>query len=401
MPSLRKYFREHFEPVRWRDETIARQQKKLSQRQRRIRILDGRLRQLEDELDELRKHAQNRLEDDRLARIQAEASDREPSFRREMLSLRTQVHHTRAEDPKSRTALRQIPNKLRNYSIAMSHGIRTPQIHALWADLDSIDFSGLPDSFVLKSDGGAGGRGVFPLHRMSDNAFRIAGHTRDLTVTDIKDAIRAAAPGMVRPPFFAEEFVQSRGQVGPIPHDVKIYAFYGEIGQILLRSVAAHGSHDSVRYRYIWPDGSDLGTVSFDRARAIDPSVPIPSDLSDMLEVARHLSLCIGTPFVRVDVYDTANGATLGELTRAPGGEHNYRKAHDRQMGAMWLRARMQYEHDLMSGRPPGALYGDRPTRDFYRELGSTTSGPGAWPRESRPCADWCQRHVPVTPPAI
>src|SRR5699024_3418748 len=104
-----------------------------------------------------------------------------PSFRREILSLRTQTRHARMSDPDSRTPLRQIPNKLRNYQLAQSHGIRIPQILELCPDAGSIDLATMPDKFVLKSNGGAGGQGVFPLQRTAEDAFTIAGATRSFS----------------------------------------------------------------------------------------------------------------------------------------------------------------------------------------------------------------------------
>lgn|SRR5690625_562424 len=389
---LRSAIRQHVGPLRWRDRKIAEQQRQLKQRGKQINRLRQRVRRLESQLRDLREEDVARPESQRSADLQEKTLDSEPSFRREILSLRTQLRAARGQDPDSRTALRQIPHKLRNYRLAASHGIRTPNILGLWPDADSIDLTGLPEQFVLKSDGGAGGQGVFPLHRTASDEFTIAGSDRTYTQRELIDSIKSLRR-RARPPFFAEEYLVTKQQEGPIPEDVKIYAFYGEVGQILLRSVSEHGSHGATRYRFIWPDGSDLGKVSFDKkAPPIDPTVPIPPDLRAMVGVARHLSLCLGTPFIRVDVYDTPGRPTLGELTRVPGGEHRYRTSHDQEMGAMWLRARTRLEHDIMTGRPPGTIYGEEPAVDFYDQIDRVDAGPGSWPVTIRPCAQWCER---------
>lgn len=382
--SIRAALRQRLRPIRWRDRKLADQQMQLDHRHAEVDDLRHRLQIAEAKLAELEEFGGV------VPRADAGRTVK-PSFRREMLSLRAQVQHARSEDPRLETAVRQIPNKLRNYGLAASHGIRTPEILGLWPDVESIDLRGMPDRFVLKSDGGAGGQGVFPLQRSADDGFIIPGSTRPTSQDDLLASIRDMRRGKARPPFFAEEFLTAKRQEGPLPQDVKIYAFYGEIGQILLRSVSEPGSHDAIRYRFIWADGSDLGNVSFDdKAPPIDSAVPIPPQLDEMLELARHLSLAVGTPFIRVDVYDTPGGPTLGELTRAPGGQHKYRSSHDQRMGAMWLRARMRLERDTMRGRPPGAIYGEKPYSNFYEALGLTRSGPGSWPVTRRPCSEWC-----------
>lgn len=389
---LRARVRTRIPALRRRDEQLAELRTLLNRRTKQIRRLKERLSALEADLAAVERE---RADAQRETRRRARRENREASFRRQIVSLRNQVSTTAGEDPQSLTPSRQLPYKLRNYSLANSHGIRTPSLLALWPDVDAIDLRALPDRFVVKSDGGAGGRGVFPLERVGPDQFVTAGGGQTYTSATLKARIRELGD-RARPPFFAEAWLTARDQVGPLPHDVKIFAFYGEIGQILLRSVGTHGDDDSVRYRFLAADGTDLGNVSLASIAPIEATVPIPPDLEDMLDVARHLSRCTGTPFVRVDVYDTPDGSTLGELTRAPGGPHRYRPEHDRLMGEMWLRAQTRLELDLVRGRPPGAVYGDHPSIDHYRTAEvSGGNGPASWPTTVRPCAEWCVPHRP------
>lgn len=387
---LRAALRSRIPALRRRDERLAELQSVLNRRKKQIGRLTARVHTLEAELAAIE---QERVDTEREARRRARRENRDASFRRQILSLRNQVYSTADDDPQSLTASRQLPYKLRNYSLANSHGIGSPEILALWPDVAAIDLDSLPDRFVLKSDGGAGGRGVFPLERVGTDRFTIAGGGQSYTGATLKDRLHELGD-RARPPFFAEAWLTARDQVGSLPHDVKIFAFYGEIGQILLRSVGTHGDNDSVRYRFLAADGTDLGNVSLASIAPIAANVPIPAGLGALLDVARHLSRCTGTPFVRVDVYDTPGGPTLGELTRAPGGPHRYRPEHDRLMGEMWLRAQTRLELDLMHGRPPGAVYGDHPSVDHYPAVAASgESGPATWPTIVRPCTEWCQQH--------
>lgn len=383
---LRALVRAKIPALRRRDAKLAELQAQLGRRDRQLRRLKNRVSGLEEKLSTVEAEQAER---ERQERRRAARENREASFRRQILSLRNQVYTTTEDDPHALTAIRQLPFKLRNYSLANSHGIKTPDILALWARVDDIDLGSLPDRFVLKSDGGAGGRGVFPLERVGEDRYVTAGGGSRYSSTSLKERI-CELGDRARPPFFAEEWLAAHSQNGPLPQDVKIFAFYGEIGQILLRSVATHGDADSIRYRFLAADGTDLGKVSLASIAPIEDTVPVPADLTDMLEVARHLSRATGTPFVRVDVYDTPGGATLGELTRAPGGPHRYRRDHDRLMGEMWLRAQTRLDLDLVRGRPPGALYGAEARANHYHAV-DLADGPTSWPVTVRPCTEWCQ----------
>ncbi|SEE98479.1 ATP-grasp fold amidoligase family protein [Ruania alba] len=393
--TLKASLRAMIPAIRWRDEKlrelrvdISRRHRQVMRLRRTVQDLEVRVASLEREIEQ---GEERQLRRDKANRRQERENDRNPSFRREILSLRTRVQSAAHEDTDFVTALRQIPRKLRNYTLAQSHGVATPLILHRWPDIDSIDFSELPDDLVLKSDGGAGGQGVFPLHRIDDESYAIAGGSTTMSVADLRARLHEL-DRRARPPYFAEEFITARGQEGDIPQDVKIFAFYGEVGQILLRSVTSHGQADTVRYRFLWSDGKDLGNVSLQSTAPIDKGVPIPQNLEAMVEVARHLSLCIGTAFIRVDLYDTSDGPTLGEMTRAPGGAHKYRSEHDRLMGDMWLRAQTRLERDLILGRPAGALYGDHPTSNYYVGLGGQPAfAPATWPSTVRPCSEWCR----------
>ena len=52
------------------------------------------------------------------------------------------------------------------------------------------------------------------------------------------------------------------------------------------------------------------------RKEKADFTLPRPIHLSEMVEYARRLSAPF--PFVRVDLYDTADGVVFGELTFTP-----------------------------------------------------------------------------------
>ena len=163
-----------------------------------------------------------------------------------------------------------------------------------------------------------------------------------MTSAEIVERLSAAASAKrAWGPYFAEE-LPSQPEGGPIPDDVKIYAAYGRILQVLIRRVTEHGNESSVRYKYVTASGDDLGAIT--NTRALDATVPIPDTLHEMVEVAEHLSIAVGLPFCRIDLYNTTWGVFLGEITRTPGGAQTYILEHDRWMGEQWLLAQAELE---------------------------------------------------------
>lgn len=383
MQKAKTWLRSRIPAIARRDAIIQRQReqidrltRKVESRSAQIKALDRRLRQEQAQAQETR---------ERLLR-----STGRPSFRREVLSLRNAQRIVRTVDAEYLTPFSQIPHKLRNYHLAVSHGVRTPEVLAVWSSVEEIDLTAMPGEFVLKADGGAGGVSVFLLRRASSGVFESLDGSQRLTLAQIKARFVELGPRRARPPFFAEEVLDVHASAGAIPEDVKIYTAYGEVLQVMLRRVGTHRDPASIRYRYLTEDREDLGQA--DRFRTMDHDLPVPQGFDDMTGIARHLSRAAGVPFCRVDLYDTPGEPTLGEITRAPGGDHFYSRRHDRQMGAAVVAAQIRLEQDLVRGRPSGALFGTIAQPDPYGAvtLPPEISNPRDWPVHTIPCGRWC-----------
>lgn len=278
----------------------------------------------------------------------------------------------------------QIPFKLRNIALAQSHNVATPEVYRVWQTLNEIDLDGLPDEFVLKADGGAGGHAVLPLRRTAKGYERLGGNDT-FTLHELQQFFDNLG-NRARPPFFAEELLRQNSVDGPVPDDVKVYTFYGEPAQVLLMRVPDPSRrHRSVTQRYIDPTtGTGLGNVASDSN--YDPNIPAPTYLDEIIEVASHLSRATGLSFCRVDFYDTPNGPIFGEITRAPGGVPIYAHDHDAGMGNLWLDAKVRLNADLARGRPQGILWGEQPHQWHYEE----SHRAAAYARPVVACSQWC-----------
>ncbi|KXZ57289.1 hypothetical protein Bravens_01809 [Brevibacterium ravenspurgense] len=261
---------------------------------------------------------------------------RGPSFHRELQSYINYISIL-SNDPRYKShPLMKLGSKLAVYEIAKNAGVETPTVYGEWNNISDVDFSVIPDEFVLKSDGGSTSQGVLPLRRVSPDVYIRADGLKEFTQDEIVDhMLEAERKGVAYGRIFVEEFLHPAQGCNTIPDDVKIYMAYDQVLHVLLRSVDSHGNVYGNRSKYVDEHGECLGVVN--RGRTPDLSIPVPSSLPEMVSIAKRVSKSLRLPFVRVDLYDTTRGVVLGELTRAPGGEQKYILEHDQRMGRGWL----------------------------------------------------------------
>lgn len=311
------------------------------------------------------------------------------SFYKELESYKNLIDVVGANPTLDQHPLRGITHKLLMYAFAQSHGVRPPTVHRIWEDPKSMDLqqSELPERFVLKSNGGSSSRGVLPLQTLPGDRYRIIGGTRELTAEQVTGFFQEGRQtGEIYGPLFAEDLiVQSSSEM--LPDDVKIYAAYGQILQVMLRRVGTHGDPGGLAFRFVDAEGADLGPVFMGHAE--DRSIEIPADVGELVTAARHLSRATGLPFARVDLYSSVDGVVFGEITRAPGGEQMFTMDHDRLLGTQWKQAEGQLQQDFATGRPAGRIWGDSPI-DPVLSAQLAADEDVLWPPRSRPCAQWC-----------
>ncbi|WP_462418795.1 ATP-grasp fold amidoligase family protein [Kytococcus sp. Marseille-QA3725] len=263
---------------------------------------------------------------------------------------------------------RQIPKKLQNFALAASHGVQPPTILAIWPKKEDIDLSSLPDEFVVKSNGGAGSRGVYPLRRVpgEQDTYEITDETRR-RVKGAEVVKSLTTDPKLTGPWFAEELLVPDVGDSALPSDIKIYAFYGQLGYGFTRRAPLHrgadGWQDELEFRYFDGEGQDIEM----RQEASRTDIPVSPDLQTMLEYARRLSAAVPLPFVRVDLYGTTKGVVMGEITLLPGGNQHYLPLQDARLGKLWEEAEMRLQIDLAEGRPFAILSGDHPVPENLR----------------------------------
>lgn len=282
-----------------------------------------------------------------------------PSFRRYIYAERRIADHLHRLDDTEDGHRHLVTHKLKSYSFARSHGIDVPEVFGVWDLPTDIAWDELPDAVVIKSTHGTAAHGVIPLRRTED------GWTMVTTTTPIDSskivrqlAHRQENEGDISGPYFAEELLG--GGVGnALPVDVKVHAFYGEISHVLLRRVTVHREADASAFRVILPDGTDPGPIV--QGLPHDHEIPVPSNLEELMEVARRMSLGIPRAFVRVDLYDVDGRVVFGELTPHPSHLIDYGPKEDERLGHLWERAHARVLDDAQDGAGLHLRFGTGP----------------------------------------
>lgn len=181
----------------------------------------------------------------------------------------------------------------------------------VWENFDDIDFSKLPDRFVLKMNHGSGMNIV----------------VKDKSQFDIKSAKKKFDAWIVRPfeaqgfeihyrdipkRIIAEAYIEELdGEL----YDYKFHCFNGKplfIQCIGNRNLKLHTGNQN-NYDLHWNKQDWI----FEDYPEFGYDLPCPKRLSEMVEIASKLSE--GFPYVRVDLYDLDQSVLFGEMTFTPG----------------------------------------------------------------------------------
>ena len=295
------------------------------------------------------------LENDLATRTEWSRDVRRPSYQARIHAERRLRRLSAELGMPSRSVIRR--GKFHVYDLARSHGIEPPVEFGRWDEPNDIPWSELPDLVVIKSARGAHGRGVFPLRR-SDHEWDIITADESMSSEQITKSLTASVDdGQAGPPFVAEEFLDEDGSGTRLPTDVKVYAFYGDVPMVVLRRPGRLGEHPLVTpFRVLDAHGDDVTDV--DTGSIVDPSMPVPAKLDEIVAAASRLSVAIRAPFSRLDFYGIGDRVVFGEVTPRPGGSAWHGEAVDRRLGEAWERAQIRLDRDLASGMPHEPEFG-------------------------------------------
>ncbi len=201
----------------------------------------------------------------------------------------------------------------------------------IWNSVNEIDFSSLPESFVLKATHGSGWNVV----------------VRDKSLfnpdTDCKDLRKSLSCNYyhksreknyrdIKPRILCEKYVDTENKKGLI--DFKVYCFYGKVGFFEVTYTENGKLHQTLFY----PDFALVGMENGREEAEIDPSVREKKDKIFALAEA----LASKFDFVRVDFYIADENIFFSELTFHSGGGIRPIKPEkvDKEMGRFFEKGR-------------------------------------------------------------
>ncbi|AZN30835.1 hypothetical protein EJO69_11370 [Flaviflexus salsibiostraticola] len=228
-------------------------------------------------------------------------------------------------------------SKLSCRAIAHAADVRMPALldgPVSASELRPLDYG---EQFVIKPDWGASSRGVMVLRKQKDGSFveLISGDRldHDEIAAEAEQRVVTSRRGSVNR-LIVEESVAD-GDTRPM--EWKIFSFHGEVGLV---QQMARGAGDT-EMRLYRPDGTSAGRLRKDVV--INQDLPEPGNLSELLDIARRVSLEINSGFVRVDLFERINGEIIfGELSLIPGGDLYFGRDWDRHLGQMWFDAEVR-----------------------------------------------------------
>ncbi|RHP51233.1 glycosyl transferase [Clostridiaceae bacterium AF31-3BH] len=198
-----------------------------------------------------------------------------------------------------------------------------------WGKYDDIDFSQLPEQFVLKCNHDSGGL-VVCTNKEKINHVKSKNKIEKSLKNNFFYIGREYQYRNIKPRIICEKFISDNGNV---PMDYKIYCFNGKPDVTLV--CKDRFSKNTHRASYLYYD-QEWKFIPLNKGddKIPDPQIPKPRNFDKMLEIARVLSEDF--VFARIDLYNIDGRIYFGEITLSPNSGFD---------------ADITYETDLMFGK--------------------------------------------------
>lgn len=203
------------------------------------------------------------------------------------------------------------------------------EIYGVYETPEEIDFEALPNSFVIKTTNGGGGKAVLIVK--DKNTMNVDDTIRKLNQwLKMEVGYRYYEPHYfkIKPRLLIEKYLSpNEGEESLV--DIKLNCFDGEVYSVFLCSDRVNGK---VHYS-VYDLGWNLYPEKILSAYRTDKFYPQPKSFNKMIEYSRILSK--GIPYVRVDWYEIEGKPVFSELTFTPGGgfQHFYSNDYLLELG--------------------------------------------------------------------
>ncbi|MFM8893528.1 MAG: ATP-grasp fold amidoligase family protein, partial [Planctomycetia bacterium] len=220
---------------------------------------------------------------------------------------------------------RSLLNKWNSREFAAMHGVNVPELYWHGRRIGELPLDALPDYFVLRSAWGTQKRGthVFAAGRdlLDDRVY---------ARSELKAAMLREYGRRSRFPILAEQFMTTAD--GRHEQGVE-YRFYCMRGHVALIQQVEHRGRIG-RWRHYFSDWRPIDDRVNTERQSLDVR-PRPARLDEMLDIAGRLGAACGT-FMRVDLYETAEGCFFGEFSSTPNWARHFTPWADDYLGRLW-----------------------------------------------------------------
>lgn len=189
------------------------------------------------------------------------------------------------------------------------------ELYGAWYNVDHIDWSKLPNSFVLKGNNSCG---EVILVKDKNKLDKIDTKTQLKTWMKTVYGYNSAQLHYTRikPCIIAEKLLINKKNPEKSLIDYKIWCFHGVPESILVSDNRTENDYSLSFYDLEWNNISDIA-LNKNNTHYCGKQISKPKSFDKMIEVAKILSKDF--PQVRVDFYDLAGKAIFGEMTFTTG----------------------------------------------------------------------------------
>lgn len=181
----------------------------------------------------------------------------------------------------------------------------------VWNQFDDIDFSKLPNQFVLKTTHDSGGIAI-----CRDKSTFDKQHAKSVIEGSLNRCYfklyREWAYKNVKPRIIAEKYMENAD--GSAINDYKLLCFNGKVDNIMV--CVGRFSADGVKYHFFDRAWKYLPYCPYEGINADNVNVPRPDTLDEMIKIAEILSNDF--PQARIDLYEICGTVYFGEITLYP-----------------------------------------------------------------------------------
>ena len=197
----------------------------------------------------------------------------------------------------------------------------------VWDNFDDIDFSTLPDRFVLKTNHGSG-TNVIVKDKKTLNFNNTRRKFRDWLETDFGYKSLELHYSTIEPKIIAEEYIET--EIGEL-QDYKFLCFDGE-PYFCWVDMGRYSNHTRNVYNLDW----QLQPWNQEAYDHYEKPIQKPKNFKKMVEIVRTLAQ--GFAHVRVDLYNVNGRIYFGETTFTNGGgfDRILPVEYDKMLGDLW-----------------------------------------------------------------